>query len=353
MDEVARYRDRVRGSLVGGAIGDALGYPIEFLALAQIREAYGTAGISGYVGRVAGQITDDTQMTLFTAEGLLRCPVDGDPIQTLRAAYLRWLTTQQMEWPNPRPDGWLASQPFLYASRAPGNACMSGLTRQQHGYVAPRWFGMEGSVNPTSKGCGTVMRSAAFGLVRSGPAWAFETAGRAAQLTHGHPTGYIAAGAFAAIIDLVVAGAEVSEAVAVTIGQLAAMPNGGETLAALERAVRAAEHEPSPERVESVGLGWVAEECLAVAVYCGLVAARTADVRLALLLSVNHSGDSDSTGAVAGNLLGARYGEAALPPELAGVIEGREVIAQVAEDLVTVATRPGRSEDLLRRYPVG
>ncbi len=66
-------RDRYRGCLLGGAVGDALGAGIEFSSLVEIRREYGPAGVTGYVpcyGRSCA-ITDDTQMTLFTAEGLL------------------------------------------------------------------------------------------------------------------------------------------------------------------------------------------------------------------------------------------------------------------------------------------
>ena len=64
--------DRYRGCLLGGAAGDALGYPVEFLSLADIRERYGPAGITSYaLQHGVAQISDDTQMTLFTANGLL------------------------------------------------------------------------------------------------------------------------------------------------------------------------------------------------------------------------------------------------------------------------------------------
>lgn len=79
----AARRARVRGSLLGGAIGDALGNPVEFLSLAGIRRAYGEDGIRGLVADAdgtVGRITDDTQMTLFTAEGLIR-----DAVRALRS----------------------------------------------------------------------------------------------------------------------------------------------------------------------------------------------------------------------------------------------------------------------------
>lgn len=347
--------DRVRGSLLGGAVGDALGWPIEFLQLTQIRQRYGAEGLTGFLPQYAEgapqQITDDTQMTLFTAEGLLRSEPGADPVPALRRAYLRWLQTQRQEEPAADTDGWLASLPFLYAVRAPGNACMSGLGQQARGFLAPGPFGESGPVNPGSKGCGTVMRSAPFGLAGVGPDRAFATAARAAQLTHGHPTGYVAAGAFAALVDRVVSGIELSIAVQQTRTQLEAFPAGAETVAALTRAVELSEHPAGAEQVEQVGAGWVAEECLAIAVYCALHAAKTGDVRAALLLSVNHSGDSDSTGAVAGNLLGAIHGVSGLPMDWVSAVEGRDVLVQVADDLV-MNYRLGDRSALGARYPL-
>ncbi|MFI6172647.1 ADP-ribosylglycohydrolase family protein [Nocardia sp. NPDC051052] len=338
MVDYATTFDRVRGSLVGGAIGDALGWPIEFLKWGQIQGRYGEQGVTGFLPQhnagAPQEITDDTQMTLFTAEGLLRAAAGADPVPAMRRAYLRWLQTQREEGPAAHTDGWLASLPFLYASRAPGNACMSGLARQSRGYVAPEPFGENGPVNPHSKGCGTVMRSAPFGLAGMGPDQAFHTAARAAQLTHGHPTGYLAAGAFAAILDRVVSGTALPIAVRETIAQLDGVPTTAETVAALAKAVTMAEEPPTAEQVEQVGAGWIAEECLAIAVYCALQAAKSGDVRAGLLLSVNHSGDSDSTGSVAGNLIGAVHGISALPMDWASTVEGRDVLIQVADDLV-------------------
>ncbi|MQY19650.1 ADP-ribosylglycohydrolase family protein [Nocardia macrotermitis] len=356
VQEYTKLVDRVRGSLLGGAIGDALGWPIEFYELDKIRDAHGPDGVTDFLpGRVADapqQITDDTQMTLFTAEGLLRLVPGTDPAPALRRAYLRWFRTQKQEEPDPAPDGWLAGRPFLYARRGPGSACMSGLTRQQEQYREPHQLGVPGPVNPDSKGCGTVMRSAPFGLARLGPDVAFTMAARCAQLTHGHPTGYLAAGVFAALIDRVVAGIPLRDAVQQSIIQITGGPHAEETVAALHRAVEVAdEDEVTAEQVQKVGAGWIAEECLAVAVYCALVADRTADPRAALLLSVNHSGDSDSTGAVAGNLIGAAHGLSALPLEWAGKVEGRDELIQVADDLI-LAFHVGDRNHLPARYPL-
>ena len=94
---MATKRDRYRGCLLGGAVGDALGAGIEFSSLAEIRDEHGPAGVTGYVlcyGRT-GAITDDTQMTLFTAEGLLRAR-QHDAADPIWRAYQRWLLTRDL-----------------------------------------------------------------------------------------------------------------------------------------------------------------------------------------------------------------------------------------------------------------
>src|SRR6266542_300378 len=75
-----RYRSRVRGSLLGGAIGDALGAPVEFLNVAAIQAAHGTVRrfLPHPDGAAPGTVTDDTQMTLYTADGLVRAGIRRD-----------------------------------------------------------------------------------------------------------------------------------------------------------------------------------------------------------------------------------------------------------------------------------
>ncbi|MFC4006732.1 ADP-ribosylglycohydrolase family protein [Nonomuraea purpurea] len=356
-------QDRVRGCLLGGAIGDALGAPIEFQSLREIRRDHGADGITGYVTTWRGKtglITDDTQMTLFTVEGLIRARADhanepgadwtGGALGAVREAYLRWLDTQDHHAPPladlPHRTGRLREEAWLYSRRAPGNACLSGL---HHPFPGPAPLGEPGPVNPNSKGCGTVMRSAPFGLLPTPTAGAggggaareaFGLSVACAQITHGHPTGYLAAGAFAAIIAHLMAGEPLESAVRLTLDLLASCPAHDETTAALRAAVAlAADGEPTPERVESLGGAWIAEEALAIGVYCALVEPSVED---ALLLSVNHSGDSDSTGSVCGNLLGALHGADALPARWLRPLEGRDTIDRLAAELAGEG-RDGRS----------
>ncbi|GAA1284613.1 hypothetical protein Psi02_33320 [Planotetraspora silvatica] len=353
------FRSRVRGCLLGGAIGDALGAPIEFDSLGVIRRVHGREGLTDLVhdwrGKV-GLVTDDTQMTLFTVEGLIRAGVRrrekgiaGADVDVVRNAYLRWLDTQDHRSPPPVDGlvrtGWLREQAWLYSRRAPGNACLSGLHQSLGPLAAP---GMPGPVNPGSKGCGTVMRSAPFGLAASDASGAFRLAAQCAQITHGHPTGYVAAGAFAAIVFFLSRGATVSQAVRETLGLLGGQPAHEETTAAVEAAVAlAGEGRPSPEAVESLGGAWIAEEALAIGVYCALVSED--DIERALLLAVNHSGDSDSTGSLCGNLLGTRHGEAALPRPWLSRLEGGDTVTELADDLTDLLT--GSGDPRSDRYP--
>jgi ADP-ribosylglycohydrolase len=334
------FRSRVRGCLVGGAIGDALGAGIEFDSLDDIRRKHGPVGVTDYVpayGR-RGTVTDDTQMTLFTAEGLIRAQVRRDtgswhPPTDVHRAYLRWAATQNDWGPDERrkDSGWLAREEWLYARRAPGRACLTGLGDDRMGTL-------DRPKNPDSKGCGTVMRSAPFGLlVGWEPQLVFQLALECAAQTHGHPTGLLAAGAFAVIVHGLARGEALDGAVQHALALLATCPGHEETTAALQSALGAVRQGlPSAQRVESLGAGRTAEEALAIAVYCALVAE---DVRHGLLLAVNHSGDSDSTGSVCGNLLGAQHGETALPPAWVAELEGRGTILQLADDFAMEMTQ--------------
>ncbi|GII95723.1 ADP-ribosylglycohydrolase family protein [Sinosporangium siamense] len=380
------YQSRVRGCLLGGAIGDALGAPIEFDSTLRIRQRYGTAGITSLVPDNSGHlglITDDTQMTLFTAEALIRANVrahsvsgelgggdsrtgygddregwlglGGDEADIVHRAYLRWLDTQQYPGPPPQDDGirngWLRRQHWLYSRRAPGNACLSGLSHRRFRGAAPE-FGCPGPVNSGSKGCGTVIRSAPFGLAAETPRHAFELAAECAQITHGHPTGYIAAGALAALVNVLRQGLPLREAVEATLDLLVTYPAHEETANALQSAIAlAGRGDPTPEKIESLGGAWIAEEALAISVYCALVAGQPEEMRRALLLAVNHSGDSDSTGAICGNILGALHGDQALPADWLVPLEGRAVITELADDFAIEFSGPDVKDLWGAKYP--
>jgi ADP-ribosylglycohydrolase len=361
---VPKRSERIAGCLLGGAVGDALGAPIEFMRLSEIRDLFGPAGLTDYApayGKL-GAITDDTQMTLFTAEGLLRAVCreahlgSVDVSSVVWFAYLRWFKTQGYASASdgfayatedlppfgagpPLPNGWLGSVRGLHAQRGPGNTCLSALRFGKAGRLE------EPPIN-SSKGCGGVMRAAPAGVLGDSVGRSFALGCATAVLTHGHPTGWLAGGALAAIVHAVIEGASVREGVDEALRMLSRDARASECRDALSAAVDlAGRGRPNPEKITTLGEGWIAEEALAIGVYAALSAA---SFREGALVAVNHGGDSDSTGAIAGNILGAALGRGAIPPRWVEKLELADVIAQVAADL---HTRFEESDAWWRRYP--
>lgn len=307
---------------MGGAVGDALGAAVEFSSLAAIRRLYGPEGITDYAHAYGGRgrWTDDTQMTLFTAEGLLDASAAGDSsdiVGHIWAAYRRWYGTQTGHGPG---GSGLAAIPSMHHRRAPGATCVAALSGSQPGTV-------DRSIN-NSKGCGGVMRVAPIGVLDE----AYAVANAAAALTHGHPSGWLAAGALAVMVHSLLHGADPSGAVAAGLAAVGDEPRSNEVVKALEAAVALAGSgaPPSAETVERLGEGWVAEEALAIAVYAFLV---SDDFDTAVRLGANHSGDSDSTASIAGQLYGAYAGDEAIAERWLEDLELRAEITELANAL--------------------
>jgi ADP-ribosylglycohydrolase len=342
-------RRRWRGCLLGGGVGDALGAPVEFMSLAEIRERFGPSGIVDYTTGFdrPGQVTDDTQMTLFTADGLLRAHVKqslegrANIGAVVSHAYQRWLGTQDVQPPlmdRSGDQGWLIEQRELFAKRVPGHTCLTALS-------AMPWLGAR--ARNDSKGCGGVMRVAPVGLFCArepgstdarAARRAFDLGCELAGLTHGHPTGQVAAGAFAALIALLAREWHLDTAIGEVVPLVVRRPLGEETRAAIERAVVLARAgESSADSIAALGEGWIAEEALSIAIYAALAAP---DFTSGVLLAVNHDGDSDSTGAIAGNLLGALRGIDNIPRKWLSALELGASIAAIADDLATYPEWP-------------
>ncbi len=327
--------ERFRGCLLGGAVGDALGGPVEFWSIEEICRRLGPAGVTGFVGGV-GEVTDDTQMTLFTAEGLIRASVRlrtkgiCHPPSVVHNAYLRWLTTQGVSWRGMLPDpaggeldGWLVHERRLRRRKSPGNTCLSALESGRMGAISQ-------PLND-SKGCGGVMRVAPVGLFLEEPDEAFSLACELAAITHGHPSGWLPAGVFAHIISQLIAGTGLEEAVFAARAHLQTWTESAETAIALDRAVGLIGSDIDDSRtVESLGAGSTGEEALAIAIWSAL---STPDPRGAVLRAVNHSGDSDSTGALCGNLVGAVSGLQAIPREWIDKLDVTDIVLAIADDL--------------------
>lgn len=344
-----RDSDHFRGCLLGGAVGDALGAPVEFLRYNQIVQKYGQEGIRDLEVNSDGLalFTDDTQMTLFTAEGILRAFTRGNvkgiwhPPTVVFHAYQRWLVTQgypkvaELGWAY---DGWLLGVSELHARRGPGSTCLSALSSRKPGTI-------ETPLN-NSKGCGGVMRVAPAGLAFTRDR-VFSMGAEFAALTHGHPSGYLSAGTLAQIIFNLIEGQDLERAVEDAMQELAKHKGHDECTASLRKALNLVQSDlPDQQAIRQIGEGWVGEEALAIAVYCALKYPH--DLPAALIAAVNHDGDSDSTGAITGNILGAYLGVNAIPQAWLERLELRKVITELADDLL-VQYREG--EDWWQKYP--
>lgn len=335
---------------MGGAIGDALGYPIEFSRYQNIVNNFGRKGVTEYVYG-EGLISDDTQMVLFTIDGLLK---DDDykgkhrdkKIRDIYQSYLDWCATQNYPF-NGRYDSnrWsekskLLNIPDLYDLRAPGNTCLLALGS-----------GVMGTVNRpinNSKGCGGVMRVAPIGLYfkpdNHDIGYVANVGGDVAAITHGHPLGYLPSAVLACMIHKIVYyNTSIRDAVVESVTVVDKMYNHPSEMRVLRELLNdafklAGNGKNDYKNITKLcgdkynGGGWVAEETLAIAVYCALKYEN--DFEKAVVVSVNHDGDSDSTGAVTGNIVGAIVGYNNIPKRYIEKVELRNVIEEMALKLV-------------------
>ncbi|MGM7645752.1 ADP-ribosylglycohydrolase family protein [Nocardia sp. JW2] len=355
----AEWLNAVHGCLIGGAIGDALGAPIETMSLRKIRDEYGYLGVTDEADQL--RISEETQLTAFTVEALIRGSVrarakgiGGATLGLLQQGMLVWLRGQVGELPE-QPTALhssLAGHRELVEQRGVANSVYTSLRAVAERREPTNPLGTRDRPINNSKGSGALMRSApcGFGYAadRSGAALTaiFELGCDTAALTHGHPSGWLPAGVLAALVYQMSRGIGTKTALERALAELATYPHHEETAAALDAAITLAARTarparvPRPEDLEILGEGWIGPEALAIAVYAMLAAETVGGpghviVRTGLLLSVNHSGDSDATGSIAGSLLGARFGRGALPHRWSRTVDARPVLERLATDYCT------------------
>lgn len=287
------------GCMIGGAYGDSLGAAVEFIKLTEIHKIYGPSGItvcSSAFGHHAGLITDDTQMAIATARGVLciapkNMEQSNSVINSIWHSYLVWLKTQKRK-----------SQ-----RRAPGSTCLSALSSGKMGSIS----------NPLnySSGCGAIIRAHPIGIAFStNPKLAFQMGMESGAITHGHPDGYAPAGTLAMIIAWLLCGKSFEDAVISACKELYRLPEqaGLGTLEAIEQAFIAPvgdSYSIIDSHVGTIGKhpgGWLGHDALAIALYA--IRCAQSDPLRAVQIAVNHSGDSDSTGSIAGAIMGTIFG---------------------------------------------
>lgn len=170
------------------------------------------------------------------------------------------------------------------------------------------------------------MRSAPFAFTEQ--PWEF--AWECAAITHGHIEAQSSAAIFAVALHMMLLGETLEDALL----QACDLDVANTHSSALVRLALnlAASDLDEQEAISKLGEGWVADEAFAIATYAAVKA--KGDFATGVRLAVNHDGDSDSTGAICGNILGLQLGSAGIPERWSSVIELRDVIEQVAVELV-------------------
>ena len=289
-------------------------------------------------------------MALYTANGLLY----GETQNLLKGsdlplrhyvaiAYQDWLYTQEEGHVTkllPGGISWLNEVKGLFHRRAPGGTCLRALMLQNSapGNISDY---INAELNE-SKGCGGIMRVAPMGLLNWSDIKALDYEGaQVTAITHGHSLGYMSSAVLVHIINRLVY--PVSEGQSLKDIVLEARDTVSEIFAndpflpklrtIINLAVDLAENSTDSdlENIHKLGEGWVAEETLGISLYCSLKYQH--DFSAGVIASVNHKGDSDSTGAVTGNILGALLGYQAIEEKWKDRLELKNVILEIADDL--------------------
>ena len=324
-------KNRIKGSLLGGAVGDALGYQIEFKRNIKDKE------ITRFKDK--GIISDDTQMTLFTANALIwretRESMRGIsmlPVDAIYLGYKDWLDTQ-FNIKDEKSISWIKEIPELNIPRAPGNTCISALSSGKKGTI-------EDPIND-SKGCGTVMRVAPIGLYIRNEIDAGKIAAESSAITHGHQLAIIPSYVLASMLNLIVyKNLDILSALNESFDNMLKNYNIFNKdyikyfKELIDKAVKLSSSDLSDqEAINELGEGWVAEEALAIAIYSCLKYKDSFEDTI--VCAINHDGDSDSTGAIAGNIIGAYLGVESIPNYYLDNLEIKDIITEIADDLAT------------------
>ena len=307
------HLQRVQGAVLAAAIGDAVGHPTEFMSMAEITSRFGADGVQGFElyrvkdGHRFAPYTDDTQMAEAVIDGLLHSDAEQLDVEGM----MNDLATRFVAWADDPQGG----------HRAPGNACLAGcraLSRGAHWSVAG---------GETAGGCGSVMRAWPFGLRFCDDLDHAEfLAVEHSKLTHRDPIAIAACAAVARGIGLAVTGAAVIDVVEAMV--VAAARHSASTAAMIKRAIDEAVDGTPPAITLDRLRGWAAHEAIAGAVY--IFVRHGDDVRGGILEGANTPGDSDSLASIAGALIGARCGIAALPTSWVSEVERSDELLEKA-----------------------
>ncbi len=315
----------IQGCYWGLALGDALGQPVEFNQMEVIRQRYGPNGIQEPKSWAIW--TDDTEMTFAVTRALLRLgslkeiqDLEEDAVgQIFADEYIKW---------------------FDNPGYAPGPTCMNAVNfLRSHKATSWRTAGKN-----DSKGCGSVMRAAPVGLWFTNALAPEIPEGRGpihdllirismiqSEITHGHKAATAAALAGAYVVALAASGTKPGEMLR-PVQKLCNVihPDFAQVMAKLENALNRrikGEINNDIDAMHAIGLGWVGEEAFAMALYAAIQFPD--DFQGCLRAAVNHNGDSDSVGCIAGSIMGTYHGIKCIPPEWVNRLAEKKRMEQI------------------------
>lgn len=275
----AKQRNAIKGALYGVAIGDALGAPLEFMSAKEIADRHGkvTEMIGGgWLCVTPGEVTDDTQMTLAVAEGIIENP--DSPIEAIGERFIAWARS------GPKDIGGTCSRSIYGAAR-------EGVKRP----TEAAWFNASKDTAKAngrrSGGNGALMRTVYPGLYYQGRLMAVETAGAIAQMTHWDKKSTEACNFYTEMIHLITESISREEALQII----------RDVLKDSEYSLKA--------RKQLKPTGYVVDSF-----NCALHSiAATGTFEEAIIEAANLGGDADTIAAITGGLAGAIYGYNEIP----------------------------------------
>jgi len=305
--------NKAKGMIYGLAIGDASGRLTEFMSLSTIKTEYGEKGIQELPD--SALFTDDTQMSIAITEALIKAgEKDIESIMVaVKDEFIKWYHSPEN-------------------TRAPGRTCLTGVANIELGI---HWS--ESGV-ASSKGCGSAMRAAPIGyLYQNDPGKLREVAHATGICTHGHPTADVACIGAAYLVKLALDGVELEKMISALLNFTSGISSEWEE--AIAKIDQCLDWGDEVKALKYLGEGWIAEEAVALALYCFLK--HPGDYTKTVLRGANTNGDSDSVACIAGGISGAYLGIAAIPDKWVKNIEKTKYLEELAIRLATVKERIG------------
>lgn len=342
-----RWRDRCRGVMIGGAIGDALGYPVTNLSLDEIREKCGEEGITEYIlhdGKAL--ISSVTQSGMFTANGILRAwtsfqtkgfnAVEDDHIYYAYKEMLDWQYGKKLNY----KVSWVSNISEMGQMRLPDMETINALEYGRCGSLTKSYNSYQG--------CGGMVRVAPIALyhknddpTRDCIKFVAQRGASVASITHGDPLGYLPAAMLTHIISrLIFGGSTTGETLNSILHEtkkhLFELFGDSESLrqlyATVDRSLSLAANDwCDATNIARIGMGYRADEILGIALYCCVK--YPADFDKAIITATNHDGDSSASAAVTGMIMGAMVGYEEINQRWKDTLELHDVLLELADDL--------------------